>query len=180
MKTEKTLIIEGIPCRIVKRSGRKNISIGVNLEGECEIRVPIRCQEETVRHYVRLNKNWIENAIKEKKTKPNYNVSEERQRELRERGKKIVPPKIEYYCKRMGIEPPDKITITSAKTSWGSCSSKRHINISLYLMLYPEEAIDYVIVHEIAHLKELNHSEKFWRIVEKEMPDFRERRAMLR
>ncbi len=180
MKTEKTLTIEGIACRIVKRSGRKNISISINLQGECEIRTPIRCPEELVRHYVKINKDWIKRAIEEKKTKPNYGVSEEKTEELREKAKKIVPQKIAYYCERMGIEPPEKITITSAKTRWGSCTSKRHINISLYLMLYPDEAIDYVIVHEIAHLKELNHSEKFWRIVEKELPDYRKRRAMLR
>ncbi len=180
MKTEKSVIIDGIPCKIIKRSGRKRITLLIDLNGECEVRAPIRCKEEQIIRFVRLNKAWIENAKEEKKSKLNYTVSEEKSRELKATAQKTVPPKIAYYCERMGIEPPKKIMITSAKKRWGSCSSERHICISLYLMLYPEEAIDYVIVHEIAHLKEMNHSKKFWSIVKKELPDYQKRREMLK
>ena len=68
-----------------------------------------------------------------------------------------------------------RITITSAKTRFGSCSSKGNISFSYRLMLYPRELVDYVIVHELAHLSEMNHSDRFYRIIESVLPDYRER-----
>ncbi len=179
MEQTKHLLISGIPCVVVRRKGRKNISILANDNGECEIRIPWSCSLKTVEFYVKKDKDWILKAVEEKKQKPRYKLSEEEIENLRAKAKAIVPSKIDYYCKLMGIEPPTKISITSAKTRWGSCTSQRHINISLYLMQYPEEAIDYVIVHEIAHLKQMNHSKDFWKIVEEVFPDYTRRRGML-
>ena len=68
-----------------------------------------------------------------------------------------------------------RITITSAKTRFGSCSSKGNISFSYRLMLYPRELVDYVIVHELAHLSEMNHSDRFYKIIESVLPDYRER-----
>ena len=73
-----------------------------------------------------------------------------------------------------------RITITGAKTRFGSCSSKGNISYSFRLMKYPEAAIDYVVVHELAHILELNHSEKFWNIVASVFPDYKERRKLLK
>jgi predicted metal-dependent hydrolase len=73
-----------------------------------------------------------------------------------------------------------RITITGAKNRFGSCSSKGNIAFSYRLMLYPEAAIDYVVVHELAHLLEMNHSPAFYKIVESVMPDYKERRKLLK
>ena len=73
-----------------------------------------------------------------------------------------------------------RITITSAETRFGSCSSKGNISYSYRLMLYPEAAREYVVVHELAHLLEMNHSKKFYAIVERYLPDYKERRRMLK
>ena len=73
-----------------------------------------------------------------------------------------------------------RITITSAKTRFGSCSSKGRISYSYRLMLYPEAARDYVVVHELAHLVEMNHSKRFYDVIEKFMPDYKERKRMLK
>ena len=179
MDNKKHCTIDGIPCVVVRRKGRKRITILANDNGECEIRVPWNCSLKTVEFYVKKDKDWILKAIEEKKAKPRYKISDEEIENLRAKAEAVIPDKIDYYCKLMGIEPPEKVTITAAKTRWGSCTSKRHINISLYLMQYPEEAIDYVIVHEIAHLKELNHSKNFWSIVESVFPDYKRRKALL-
>ena len=79
----------------------------------------------------------------------------------------------------MEVEPKG-VSITSAQKRFGSCSNKGRLCFSFNLMQYPDEAVDYVVVHELAHLKELNHSKKFWAIVECYMPDYKSRRAMLR
>ena len=90
-----------------------------------------------------------------------------------------IPPKVEYFSKLMGVEPCS-VRITGAQKRFGSCSSKGNICFSFNLMQYPEEAVDYVVVHELAHLIELNHSRKFWDIVEKYIPDYKVRRQMLK
>ena len=172
-------IINGIACTVIRRKGRKKLTITVDRDGNCIVKSPWNCPKDRIRRFVTEQTEWIKKVSEEKKEKLTYRITEERAEELRKEAKRIVPGKIAYYCKIMGIEPPERITITSAKHRWGSCTSKRHINISLYLMLYPEEAVDYVIVHEIAHLKELNHSKRFWETVASVFPDYKERRAML-
>ena len=72
------------------------------------------------------------------------------------------------------------LKITAAKTRFGSCNSKNSICFSLYLMSYPENAIDYVIVHELAHIKEKNHSSAFYKVVESVLPDYKDRRKLLK
>ena len=75
----------------------------------------------------------------------------------------------------------NKVTIRKTKSQWGSCNTKNgNISISLWLGAYPEECIEYVVVHELAHRKEMNHSPRFWAVVEKELPDYRERREKLK
>jgi predicted metal-dependent hydrolase len=79
----------------------------------------------------------------------------------------------------MGIQY-NRITIRSQKTRWGSCSSAGNLNFNIRLADVPEELLDYVIVHELAHRREMNHSTDFWKIVEREIPDWRERRKRLK
>jgi len=76
--------------------------------------------------------------------------------------------------------PCEKIKITSARTRWGSCSPKNTLNFSWRLMLTSPEAIDYVIIHELAHTVHHNHSQRFWNLVAKLMPDYKARRKQLR
>ena len=75
---------------------------------------------------------------------------------------------------------PSRITITGARTRFGSCSSKDNLSFSYLLMLYPEAAREYVVVHELAHLSEMNHSKRFYAIIEKYMPDYKERKKLLK
>ena len=84
-----------------------------------------------------------------------------------------------YFAEKMGVAPA-AIKVTNAKTRWGSCSSKKSINFSWRLALADDDVIDYVIVHELAHLKEMNHSPRFWAIVEKVMPDYAYRKLKLK
>lgn len=92
--------------------------------------------------------------------------------------KKIFTSKVISYAKLMKVVPRC-VKVNSAKTRWGSCSGKNSINFSWLLVMAEEDVIDYVVVHELAHIREHNHSDRFWAIVAEVFPDFRERRAKL-
>ena len=83
------------------------------------------------------------------------------------------------FAKRMKVQPT-AVKINSANSRWGSCSTKKSLNFSWRLIMAEDSIIDYVVVHELAHITEMNHSERFWTIVDSVLPDFRERKAKLR
>ncbi len=91
---------------------------------------------------------------------------------------KIIKEKVTHFSKIMGASPLS-VKINSANTRWGSCSGKNSLNFSWKLILADEAAIDYVVVHELAHTFEHNHSTAFWAIVEQYIPDYRNRRKLL-
>lgn len=162
------------------RSGRKTLAAEISREGEVIVRAPYKMSIQYIEKFLENNRQRIENAIQRaKKRKPSYSSDAPEADFLRKKAEEIIPPKVEHYAKLMNLEPKS-IRITAAQKRFGSCSSRGSLCFSFNLMQYPDEAIDYVVVHELAHLKELNHSKKFWAIVEKYMPDYKKRRAMLK
>ena len=105
-------------------------------------------------------------------------TEEERQNGIL-RAKKIFPERTAYFAKRMGVTYK-RITIREQKTRWGSCSSAGNLNFNWLLILAPPEVLDYVVVHELCHRREMNHSQAFWKEVEKILPDYRERQKWLK
>lgn len=87
--------------------------------------------------------------------------------------------RVRLYAERMQVSY-GKISVKDQKTRWGSCSSLGNLNFNWRLVLMPEEILDYVVVHELAHRKEMNHSRAFWAEVERILPDYKERRKWLR
>ena len=93
--------------------------------------------------------------------------------------KRIIQNKVSEYAKCMNVAPTD-IRITSAKTRWGSCSGRNSINFSWRLVMADDDVIDYVVMHELAHIKEHNHSPRFWKLVEGVLPDYKDRQSKLK
>lgn len=93
--------------------------------------------------------------------------------------KKHLTQRVIFYKDKLGVEPI-AVKVNSAKTRWGSCSSKKSINFSWRIIMAQEDIIDYVVVHELAHIKEMNHSKKFWAEVENVLPNYLESRAKLK
>ncbi len=87
--------------------------------------------------------------------------------------KKLLPERVKVYAERYGYQPAG-VGITGARTRWGSCSSRGSLNFSWRLVLAPIEAVDYVVVHELAHLKHRNHSKEFWAEVARMCPDYKQ------
>lgn len=93
--------------------------------------------------------------------------------------KRDLTEKVLFYAKQMSVMP-DTVKINGAKTRWGSCSAKKSLNFSWRLIMADDDAIDYVVVHELAHLTEMNHSMRFWAIVEGVFQDYSKRQNQLR
>ena len=161
-------------------SDRRTVSICVK-DRIVTVRAPRSTSEKRIRELVLKNASWIEKQLEKQSTPRTKDVelSDDQIKELKKCAKVILKKKLEYYSKIMGLSY-GRMTITSAKTRFGSCSSKGNIAFSWRLMLYPEEAIDYVVVHELAHLKEMNHSAAFYKIIEMVFPDYKARRALLK
>ena len=165
------------------RSSRKTIAIQVDESGEVIVRAPYFCSRRKIDGFVQSKNEWIIRAQQKQNERTNRlcnaELSVEQIKLLKKTAKSVLNDKVIYYSALMGVEPA-KVTITSARKRFGSCNSKGNICFSYRLMLYPEEAIDYVVVHELAHLTELNHSKSFYDIVRNVLPDYRDREKLLK
>ena len=98
---------------------------------------------------------------------------------MAEEALQIIPPRVKKYAELVGVTY-GRITIRNQKTRWGSCSGKGNLNFNCFLIKAPEKVMDYVIIHELCHRIEMNHSERFWNLVEQVMPDYRVQKEWLK
>lgn len=164
------------------RSKRKSISLEISKNLYIIVRSPYGFPKSEIDRFVTSKNDWIaENLEKMKARAEKYpsQISEDEAKFLIEKAKKILPDKVAYYSKLMNLYPT-ALKITAAKTRFGSCSGKNSICFSYLLIRYPDEAIDYVVVHELAHIKHKNHSKAFYALIEKYLPDYKEREKLLK
>ena len=161
-------------------SKRKNVSIKIE-NGKVIVKAPLGLAKREIKSIVEKHRAWIERAIERDKLKRDkYEIMDDLQiKLLKKQAGEYLTELCRRYADIMGVSY-NRISITSAKKRFGSCSSNKNISFSYLLMLYPEAAREYVVVHELAHLTEMNHSARFYAIVEKYMPDYKERRKLLR
>lgn len=161
-------------------SKRKTLSVSIRA-GKVIVRSPIGLSGARISTFLEKHLKWIEKQLEISRMRkdPIAEMSRTEIETLREYARRVLTDKTELFSKIMDLKH-GRITITGAKTRFGSCSSKGNISYSYRLMLYPEEAIDYVVVHELAHLKEMNHSKRFYSLVENILPDYKERIKLLK
>ena len=161
-------------------SKRKTVSIAIE---NCEpiVKAPIGTDEETLRKIVLKHSSWIAKHVEQQRKKAALfkDLTDDDIKAIKKEAKRYFAEKTEYYAKMMGIDY-GRITVTSAQKRFGSCSSKGNISFSYRLMLYPEAAREYVVVHELAHRREMNHSKRFYDIIAKVMPDYKYRKRLLK
>ena len=157
---------------------RKTISVTVSDDLCVIVKSPYFVSKKIIDEFVRKNEDWIDDALKRKKEK-NELFSEDYIKELFEKGNEYLKIKVPYFSSLCGFYPAS-VRITRAKTRFGSCSGKNRVNFSVFLFSYPDEVIDYVILHELCHIKHKNHSKSFYSEIEKYMPDYRSRQKLLK
>ena len=165
-----------ITYRLV-RSDRRTISIQITAEGVL-VRAPRRMTDGQIKAFVQSKESWIR-AHLQNRPAPVPAFSAEELAALVRQAKEVIPGKVAHYAALVGVRY-DKITVRSQKTRWGSCSAKGNLSFNCLLMLVPEKVLDYVIVHELCHRREMNHSAKFWALVAQVLPNWRECRDWLR
>ena len=168
------------------RSKRRTISIEITPEAEVIVRAPYYASVSEINKLIGEKSDWIHKHLqkmsdrqKNKAEAPSQELTAQDIKLLITRAKRIIPQRVRYYADIMGVTY-GRITIRMQKSRWGSCSSKGNLNFNCLLMRTPDEIIDYVVVHELCHLKEMNHSPRFWAEVEKIFPDYKERRKWLK
>ena len=161
-------------------SDRRTLALTVK-DGRLIVRAPRGTTEKRIRAAVESHTEWATRHIEKQRHRSQVQgaLTEEQIKELRRRARSVLTAKTEALAAVMGVHY-NKITITSARTRFGSCNSKGNISYSYRLMLYPEAAQDYVVVHELAHIRHHDHSAAFWALVERTMPDYRRRQALLK
>lgn len=164
----------------VIKSNRKTVAIQVNSDLSVTLRVPRRATQRDIQKILKEKENWIRKHIEDIKQKKEAldasmpeRLTNDEIHELANKALKYIPERVAYYAKQIGVNYGG-ITIRNQKTRWGSCSSKGNLNFNCLLMLTPPEVIDYVVVHELCHRKEMNHSKAFWSEVEKVLPDYKD------
>ncbi len=166
------------------RSNRRTISLEITPAGQVLVRAPRRMSELEIHAFVESKSSWLAKHL-QKKEKDMESLQEEgyfSEREIKrleQLAKQVIPEKVAYYARLMGVTY-GRISIRKQKTRWGSCSREGNLNFNCLLMMAPPEVLDYVVVHELSHRLEMNHSARFWTLVEKVMPDYRVSRKWLK
>jgi predicted metal-dependent hydrolase len=165
------------------RSGRKTLALYVRRDGRLEVRAPLRTSKAYIDDFVLKKRDWIEKTrlrlAARQEARKTLRLTEAEEALCRAQAKAYLQQKCRHFSGIMGLRYGE-IKVNGAKTRWGSCNRKGGLNFTYRLMFVPEELRDYVVVHELAHLKEMNHSDRFWAVVEQVMPDYRARRKRLR
>ncbi len=167
----------------VIRSRRKTLCAEVR-EDRVIIRAPLRASAAEIRAFVQKNREWIETHLEKARQKALERSAVPRLtdgeiRALAEQALRVIPERAAYYAPLVGVRY-GRITIRNQRTRWGSCSSKGNLNFNCLLMLTPPEALDSVVVHELCHLKEMNHSKRFYAEVLRVFPEYRKWQKWLR
>jgi predicted metal-dependent hydrolase len=164
------------------RSNRKTIALQIKGDGRIIVRAPLRMAAKDIQRFVDSKAAWIEKhlAIIRQRQQPAASAfTLEQLQQLADGAKQDIPQRVVRFAALVGVTY-GRITIRAQKSRWGSCSGKGNLNFNCLLMLCPDDVRDYVVVHELCHRKELNHSPRFWVEVEKVLPGYKVQRKWLK
>ena len=168
----------------VIRSNRRSVALVVDTDANLIVRAPYRMTDRAIAEFVDSKQNWIEKHLEKMRQRAEKRAAvpaftKEEREDLIRKALRIIPEKAAHFAPLVGVTY-GRITIRNQKTMWGSCSTKGNLNFNYMLAALPDEVVDYVVVHELCHRKEMNHSPKFWAEVEKVIPDYKRIRKWLK
>ena len=174
-----------IPDYRIIRTRRKTIGLEISPDLQITVRAPYHLSDVRIREFVESKQTWIPKHLAIMQDRQAHDpipasvISDKELRHMTEEARIIIPERVKYFAKIIGVTY-GLITIRHQKTRWGSCSSSGNLNFNCMLMTTSPELIDYVVVHELCHRKQMNHSPLFWKEVEEILPDYRNLRSRLR
>lgn len=173
----------GFPVEII-RSKRKTLSIEITPDLRVIVRAPSRLSKSDIGYFINEKHKWIEKHLESMKSRaarsdeqPKFTESE--LSELKSRALGLITERVAHFAPIVGVDY-GRITVRSQTTRWGSCSAKGTLSFNCLLALVPSEVLDYVVVHELCHRREMNHSARFWAEVGRVLPDYASRRRWLK
>jgi len=179
-----------VPINFVSSSRSRRVSIVINSSTEVTVRVPFGLSERRAKEFVEAKRDWIERTVakmrkREEKYRDTIRLPKGNRGDLlryRAEVGRLVRERLEFFNREVygGRFAWKRVTIRNTKTRWGSCSKRTNLNFSYRIVLLPKELADYLVVHELCHLGEFNHSKKFWDLVAVAVPDFKRLRKELR
>lgn len=163
------------------RSRRKTLAMEITSDCRVLVRAPLRCSRAKIDAFAAAHAAWIEKHLalqRQKAARRPPALTEAEIKALKERARAVLPGKVACWSEKMGVTPTG-LKVTAARKRYGSCSAKNSLCFSCFLMNCPEEAVELVVVHELCHIREKNHGPGFYALLERYLPDWRERKKLL-
>ena len=164
------------------RSHRRTLALEITRDCRVLVRAPLRLSQAKIDAFVESHAAWIETHLEQQRQRMASTPPPPTQADiaaLKAKARAVLPEKVAYWSEKMGIRPTG-LKITTARKRYGSCSGKNSLCFSCFLMDCPEEAIDLVVVHELCHIREKNHGPRFYALLGQYLPDYKERKKLLR
>ena len=166
----------------LKRSRRRTAALEITRDCRVLVRAPLQMPLRDIEAFLAAHRDWLEAHMAAQQARMAAAPpppTEAELRALKEKARAVLPEKVAKYSQIMGLTPTG-VKITSARTRYGSCSSKNSLCFSCFLMNAPEAAIDLVVVHELCHIRHKNHGPAFYALLASVLPDHRQRKQLLK
>jgi len=171
-----------IDYTLKKIKGAKSVKLAIYADGRFVITAPKWYPMYVINRFIEEKSRWIFDKVKDIDFDLLQKKSEAKKDDYKKNvrlARSIINSRLEFFNSHYGFHY-NRVAIKNQKTCWGSCSQKKNLNFNYSIINLPEEQRDYVIVHELCHLQELNHSRRFWNLVGETMPNYRTLRRNLR
>ena len=167
----------------VIRSSRRTAALEIK-NGKLVVRAPLRMSDGRIAAFVRENREWIEKHMaraeaRQQELEHVEKLTPEELKNLAKQAAQVISERVRYYAPLIGVQY-GRITIRRQRTKWGSCSGRGNLNFNCLLMLAPPEVLDSVVVHELCHIKQMNHSTAFYEEVLRVFPDYKKHQKWLK
>lgn len=162
------------------RSQRKTLSLEIR-HGTLLVRAPVFVTDEQIERFLYDHRRWIQTHLEQERQRESSSrkLSREELEALMAQAREVIPQRVAHYAPLVGVSY-GRVTIRCQRTRWGSCSARGDLSFNCLLLLAPPEVLDSVVVHELAHRRQMNHSPAFYEQVLRVMPDYPQRRRWLK
>ena len=164
------------------RSRRRTLALEITKDCRVLVRAPLRLSQAKIDAFVESHTDWIQIHLEQQRQRMAAAPPPPTEADiaaLKVKARVILTEKVAYWSTKMGLRPTG-LKITTARKRYGSCSGKNSLCFSCFLMDCPEDAIDLVVVHELCHIKEKNHGPRFYALLKQYLPDYKERKKLLK